>query len=343
MPRDIRILLIGQASPWMLEGSYQRAFAELGCQVELFDLAQAVSRHARLGKFGRLFNAFVPVESWIRKANRELFQKVRDWQPHILISLAQYPVQAGLLAQLKASMPAVHLVYIWPDPLINWSTHLSAGLRLYDLVATYSQATVPLFEKMGAPQVAWVPLAADPVLHPRLDPTQIAPEYQADVSFVGGWRPEREALLSQLGGFNLKIWGPDWGRRCRHNPVIIGAWQKRAVRGVEFSRIIAGTRLNLNIVDVGNYPAANMRFFEIPVAGGLQLCSRCPELEDEFQDGKHLFYYQQLEDLPDLMRELLADELRGRTVAAAAHDQILAGHLYQHRAQEILAALGMVT
>jgi hypothetical protein len=60
MSSKLRILLVGQTSPWMLEGSYQRAFTKLGCQVELFDLIQAVNGHVKLGKLGHLFNAFVP-------------------------------------------------------------------------------------------------------------------------------------------------------------------------------------------------------------------------------------------------------------------------------------------
>ena len=97
----------------------------------------------------------------------------------------------------------------------------------------------------------------------------------------------------------------------------------------------------MNVIDPTNYPAANMRFFEIPMAGGLQVCSRCPELENEFREGEHLFYYQQPADLPDLVRDLLADGPRRQAVASAAHDKVLARHLYRHRAQAILTEVGL--
>ena len=337
---SIRLLLVGHNAPGALELSYRCAFADLGCQVELFNLNQAVRRHVRLGRLGHLFNTFVPVEPWIRGANRELLKFVMMWRPHILMNVAQYPVRAGTLAQIKASTPA-RLVHLWPDTLMNWNADLSACVRLYDLVATYSKTTIPVFQRMGAQRVEWVPLAGDPSLHSRHDPEQIPHEDRADVSFVGGWRPEREAILSQLGGFNLKIWGPEWGRRCRKNPIIMRAWQKRPAIGAEFSKVVAGSRLNLNLIDPSNYPAANMRFFEILMAGGLQVCSACPEMESEFRHGEHIFYYQQEEELPDLIRMLLHDERRRREVAAAAHEKVLAQHQYKHRAQAILAEFGL--
>ncbi len=340
MSTSQRILIVGQVAPWMLEGSYQRAFTELGCQVELFDLTQRVNHYARLGRLGRLFNAFVPVEPWIRKANRDLLQKVWDWQPQVLINVAQHPVRVGTLAQIKAAT-ATRLVHLWPDTLINWDTDLSVCLPLYDLIAAHSQATLPLLRHMGARQVTWVPLAGDPTLHPQLDLAQIEAEYQADVSFVGGWRPEREALLSQLGDLNLKIWGPDWGRRCQHNPSIMRAWQKRAVHGSGFSKVMAGSRISLNIIDFSNYPSPNMRFFEIAAGGGLQVCSPCPEMEDEFQHGKHLFYFQNPAEVPDLLYSLLTDATLREAVAAAAHEKVLAEHTYLHRARQILEFLDL--
>lgn len=338
MERDLRILIVGQTSDWTLEASYQRAFAELECQVELFDLSQIVNGYVRLGRLGRLFNAFIPVEPWVRKANRDLLHQVWEWQPQVLINVAQHPVRVGTLAQIKAAT-TTRLIHLWPDTLVNWNTDLSACLPLYDLVAAHSKTTLPLLRQMGAGQVEWVPLAGDPVLHPHFDPTQIPAEYQADVSFVGGWRPEREALLSALGDFNLKVWGPDWGRRCKNNPIIMRAWQKRAVRGVEFSKVVAGSRVNLNIIDFSNYPSANMRFFEISAAGGLQISSTCPEMQDEFGHGEFLFYYQQINELPGLIQNVLEnDDLRQR-VSTLAHAKVLAAHTYRHRASSMLDCL----
>jgi spore maturation protein CgeB len=143
--------------------------------------------------------------------------------------------------------------------------------------------------------------------------------------------------LSALTGFKMKIWGPDWGLRCRNNSPIMKAWQKRPLRGREFAKAVASSKVNLNIIDRTNYPAANMRFFEIPCAGGLQVCSPCPEMELEFKHGETTFYYRDGSELTGQIRDLLDDsELRGK-VKQAAHRKVMEKHTYLHRAKQILS------
>jgi spore maturation protein CgeB len=115
------------------------------------------------------------------------------------------------------------------------------------------------------------------------------------------------------------------------------AWQRRALRGREFAKASASSKVNLNIIDQTNYPAANMRFFEVLCAGGLQLCSPCPEMEHEFKHEETVFYYRHESGLSDQIRRLLDDsELRGK-VKQAAHRKVMEKHTYLHRAKQILS------
>jgi glycosyltransferase involved in cell wall biosynthesis len=331
-----RVMLVGDYTLGNLECSYRTAFEALGCDVCSFSMTDAVARYTRLGLPGRLLNAFIPVEPWLRKANRDLALKAAEVKPDALITFGHYPIRVGALAQIKASVDTV-LVHIWPDTLLNWDANLTVCLPLYDLVATYSKANVPLFQKLGAQKAVWVPLAGDPALHPRMACTAAEQRsFGAEVTFVGGWRPEREMILSQLGSYRLAIWGPDWGQRCRRNPLIMGAWRGRAIYGADFSRAIACSKINLNIIDPTNYPAANMRFFEIPISGGLQVASSCPEMEDDFKHGEHVFYYRDVEELPHLLDLVLGNDTLQQDVSAAAYAKALSGHTYTHRASSIL-------
>jgi spore maturation protein CgeB len=160
--------------------------------------------------------------------------------------------------------------------------------------------------------------------------------YRADVSFIGGWRPEREKVLSQFKGLDLKIWGPDWGRRCRGNSVIMDSWQGRPALGQEFSKVVTASKINLNIIDPTNFPAANMRFFEIPTAGGLQLSSQCPEMENDFCHGVHIFYYRDSKDLREHVSYLLANPDVCSKVAEAGRTRVLGAHTYTARISAIL-------
>jgi spore maturation protein CgeB len=119
----------------------------------------------------------------------------------------------------------------------------------------------------------------------------------------------------------------------------MGAWQGKCIFGKEFARVVVNSKINLNIIDSTNFPAANMRFFEIPCAGGFQVSSPCPEMEGKFKHGESIFYYRTPEELPDMIHSLLNNDPLRIQVAQKAHAMVLNEHTYKHRAQQILGLM----
>ncbi len=335
----VRLVLAGSWGPGALERVYATAFEKEGCEVLRFDLFSLEQRYVRLGAAGRFFNRFVPVEPWIRKANRQLVLDARSFRPDLVVVAGQNRVLAGALAQTLVQTKA-RAAYLWPDTLVNLNGERIDGLPLYDVVATYSRDSIPVFERLGARRTAWVPLAGDPS---SAKERELDGPFAADVSFIGQWRSEREAalaaLLEGLPQANVKIWGPDWGRRARG--LVRAAWQGRPLFGEEFARAVASSRVNLNVIDDTNFPAANNRFFEIPCLGGLQLASACPEMEDEFRHGEEVCTYQEVGEIPGLVRNLLADEERRARIARAGSEKARNGHTWAHRVRQILDLVGL--
>ena len=66
-----RILLIGSSAKGTLEYSYLKAAAQLPAETMLFDPAVEEEKYVKGGKIGQKLHLFLPVESWIRKMNRE--------------------------------------------------------------------------------------------------------------------------------------------------------------------------------------------------------------------------------------------------------------------------------
>ena len=79
-----------------------------------------------------------------------------------------------------------------------------------------------------------------------------------------------------------------------------------------------------------------MRFFEIPIAGGLQVSSACPEMDAELRDGEHLFYCEDADALLGLIGSLLADDERRFRVADAGRALVSEKHTYVRRAETLL-------
>src|SRR5262249_28132757 len=166
-----------------------------------------VGKYCRLGALGRKFNAYVPVGTWVRKANREMVVKARQLMPRLVAVVGSCPVSAGALAQIKASLE-VTLVHIWPDTLVNLDSSLIECLPLYDLECVYSQSAVKPIQKLGATRPVWVPLAGDPSIHsvPQCTESE-AVVFWAGGSFFWGWGPGRGGGLLGCGQFDIKKLG----------------------------------------------------------------------------------------------------------------------------------------
>jgi hypothetical protein len=340
--RRHRVLLIGNfAAVGALERSYERAFASLGWEVAQFDIVGALSSHSRFGRFGRRIAAAVPVEPWVRQANRDLVLAAHRHMPDVVVAFGGAPVTAGGLAQLYASTGA-RLALVWQDTLVNLSGPMTASLPLYHWIGCYSQQAVVTFQRLGGRRVEWLPLAADLDLHGSASlPESELRNYACDVSFIGNLRPERERAIEALcasGNLRIRIWGTDDWRKARSH-AIRTAFQGRILWGREFAKACHASKVCLNIIDATNYPAANMRFFEIPATGSVEVCSPCPEFAQEFVDGEHLFFYKHTSDLPRLVGRILEDDALRTRVAQAARQLVQGKHTYTHRARQLLAAL----
>lgn len=330
-----KLLLVGNPNGMNLESSYDRAFAGIGCSVEWLSIRSRVESYVRFGKLGNVLNSFVPVEQWARKANRELAVAAGQGDFEVVIVFGSAPIQAGAIAQIKAQRTDQALCFVWPDTLLNITATVLDALPVFDIVFTYSAASIEPLKRLGCNDVVWLPLAGDPAMHhPAHVNEHERSVYQADIAFIGGWRPEREAALARLSSRKLKVWGPDWGRRCKDR-ALLSCWQGRALRGAEFAKAVAASRINLNIIDETNAPAANMRFFEIPIAGGLQLCSPCAEMEAYFHQEEHVVYYADLDDLRARVDSLLNAPGECERIAGRGAQLATAAHTYEHRAREI--------
>jgi spore maturation protein CgeB len=330
----LKILIAGESGNHCLEMAYFDAFRSLGHHVELFDTKEAVIRHARGGKIGYEVHRFIPIDAWIKKANKDLANFTRSFQPDILMVFTGAEILPGTLAYIKSILPT-RIIWYWADPLPNLSRYIQQGLVLADLVASYSHASLTAFEMMGARRTAWVPFAGDLAAH--FMESAVKTTYKYDLGFIGSWRPEREAILravyEHFPRLRLKVSGPYWSR-CSFAPLRRLA-EKKPVYGKVFSGIVQDSLLQLNVMDDTNFPAVNMRFFEILAAGGLELCSAAPEMKDTFIDRQHILYFSNQEELKDQIQFAMERNNEREAIKINGQKLLLSGHLYTHRANSI--------
>lgn len=338
-----RILIVGRKDGPNLEGSYGRAFAALGHTVGEFDLYDAIRGSIRFGAAGQALFKVAPREPWVVQGNRSLVVAARNLGCDTIVMAGQLPIRAGALAQLKASIPGCKLALLWPDPMLNLSTHMIQALSLFDCVASYSEAATPHLRRLGALKTIWLCFAADPELH-RAAPISSAERelYQCDISFVGNLRPERERAVRTLirAGIDVKVWGERrWLTQVSDRQLARSYFRGGPLIGSAYYKAMRMAKIGLNVIDDTNFPAANMRFFEGLACGAAMLSSACPELEQVFRDRESVLYFRNDADLVDRARELLRDEDLRTSIARTGEQLVLSEHTYRQRAETLLDAL----
>jgi spore maturation protein CgeB len=95
------------------------------------------------------------------------------------------------------------------------------------------------------------------------------------------------------------------------------------------------TAVSLNILRPWNVPGHNMRTFEIPGCGGLQLSTASSEVAGLFTSERELLMFRTVEDLRALVSWALEHPDERRAIAEAGHARV-ASETYLARAQRIL-------
>jgi len=335
----MKVLIIGTANDWNLEHSYFLALKELGHDVRKFDLDYELKKFIKFGKLGNYLNNFLPIDAWIKKANRNLIVKFKLDPSDIVLVFCNAPITTGALAYMKSIAP-VKIVLIWPDTLLNLRQHVINSKSLYDLVACYSKSAIKPLEELGFNKPVWVPLAGDSILFKENNGDN--DRLNCDISFIGGFRPEREeAMLKVIEKFpnkNIRIYGFDWKQNCR-NKEIIKRWTKSLFYGKEFAKAIRASKVNINIIDETNFPAANMRFFEIPISGGIQISSPCPEFEGQFVNKSNILFHHSIPEMLENIEFVFKNEALANEIKQNAFNFTNANHTYINRSNQIIKEL----
>jgi spore maturation protein CgeB len=220
------------------------------------------------------------------------------------------------------------------------------GLGEFDLVLSFTggRALDLLQERLGARHVDVLYGHVDPALH---RPVAAAPQWQAQLSYLGTYSADRQAKLQELllapalalAEQQFSIGGsmyPEPERfpaNVRHFPHLPPA---------EHAAFFCSSRLTLNITRetmcrLGYCPSG--RLFEAAACGVPLLSDAFEGLELFFEPGREI---QLVKDREDVLRALAASDAAVRLQAQRARQRVLAEHTAERRAQRLVQLLGAV-
>ena len=178
-------------------------------------------------------------------------------------------------------------------------------------------------------------------LHQATDPARFAPGREGPAA--------RAALRRQLAGRSparasttccrrSATW-PSTGAAGRRSGWIPGTWRASWYRNEDLAGFYAaaGIVLNDHWTDMQREGFLSNRLYDASAAGAFVISDAIDGLREEF-DGGVVAYHGRAE-LRDLVEAYLADPEARAARAARARAAVLARHTFDHRAQEILAAV----
>lgn len=208
--------------------------------------------------------------------------------------------------------------------------------------ATTDKFSVPKYQALGQSNIInsqWAVIRTPP-------PNDLSPNYQFDVSFIGGKNHVRHWFINALKkkGFNVQAFG--------------NGWDNGSVSLERMNEIFLKSKINLNLsnsicfdlryllrhpmniahtlVCKKNATQIKARHFEINYNGGFQLTDYSAGLEDYYTIGKDLVCYRDLDEAITLIEYYLKNDQERESIKRNGYEVAIKNHTYQHRMEHVL-------
>ena len=343
-PEEPRVLVVPPILGGTLAAAYwsAEALSHLGCRVETLPIEKLAPLYDLVRKSSLDLNRLDQVrEPMIRFLSELTLMKAEEFQPHMVLALAQAPLQRRTVTQLRGLGATTVFWFVEDFRLMTYFREVASA---YDhFFHIQGEEITQELDRLGVNH-SYLPVAAHPPCHRPLD---LSPEdrdlYGAKVGFMGAGYPNRCRIFGELveNGFDLKLWGVDWPEdgplgRCL-------ARENRYLESHEVVKIYNACRIVLNLHSspregqrMGGADFVNPRTLEVPCCGGFQLVDHVPALDSMLKPGKEVQVFTSKQDLLDKVRHYLAYPDQRAAIARAGRLKVLNQHTYYHRMETML-------
>jgi len=212
--------------------------------------------------------------------------------------------------------------------------NVSRSIRFFDLHLTYNTEVQKEMEETWQILTGILPFGfniEDALFEKCCQQTEIV-----KACFLGNPDNYRGTFLQELAGRGVQIdlYGNNWDRFVSHPNIQVF----QPVYGDDFWLTLRRYRLQLNIMRPHNPNTHNMRSFEIPGVGGIQLAPATNDHQLYFEPGVDIYLYQDLDDCVSAAKKILAlPQNEADAIRQNARDRSLrCGYSYRDRATQAL-------
>lgn len=331
----MKILFSSYFNPTYINTSVyrERALRQLGHDV--------ISFHDRAFLLpGRIRQKIGFLAEWdLRRLNRSFVNTALKEKPDLCMIVGGYRI---LLSSLHAIRKAGIKLVLWTTDAPVQFENVVETASSYDFIFCAGTEAVDILSAEGCKNVAWLPFGCDPQYHRPVELSESErDELAKDLVFVGAHYPNRANILEAIADLDLGVWGPNWNFLDNHCMLRKKAVDAR-INYDSWVRIYSAARIVLVIhFQDSSVPChqASPKLYEALACGSFVLVDAQKDAEALFEDGKHVVFFKNSQDLRDKISYYLGHADERERIARQGYQEVLDKHTYTHRMQEMLGAI----
>jgi spore maturation protein CgeB len=301
----MKILLVGSDFEYAIERYYKKYLINSGCEIYHFDAPDIIFRNHSKSLLNKILFK-TGVYRGYGKVNRQLLEIADKFQPDIIWIWKGLEIYPATIKQLKEKFKIANFNPDHPFIIIanaNGNKNIRDSVGLYDLHFCYHTGLKKMIEEKYHIPTRLLPFAFDYGDLIYQDPETITEINR--ICFQANPDAFRVGKLEKLAdaGLEVDVYGIGWQKtRLKSNPKI--RLYNIAPRS-RFWLLNQEYRIQLNLFREYNNDSHNMRTFEIPAVGGIQLSPYSPEQESFFTEGKEIFFFRNDEEMISTAKKIL--------------------------------------
>ena len=304
----MKVLLVGSDFDVAIERYYKKYLTNFGAEIYHYPAPDIVFRfHSAnivnkiLFKTG-IYKKYGPV-------NRELIRIAEKINPDIIWIFKGLEIFPSTLKKLRSRFLLANFNPDHPFIIIassNGNRNVKDSVGLYHLHFSYHSALVKRIQEEYKIPAVFLPFAYD-----RYDLEYQTPETISEVLSVcfqanpDAWRVQKIKLLADAG-LKVDVYGHGWNRTSLKNYKNVNLFP--IAERKKFWFLNQQYRVQLNLFRKYNNDSHNMRTFEIPAVGGIELSPYSSEQAEFFSENTEIFLFRNDEEMITMSRELLQME-----------------------------------
>ncbi len=330
----MKILLVGSNFKYGIEQYYIRHLRELGCEIIHYP-AQDISMQKRSRNIITKILFKTGLYQGYRNINRELLRLAKQENPDVIWIFKGMEIFPETLMKLGVNFKLAN--YNPDHPYIiagsgSGNKNVTKSVGLYHLHFCYNSILQNQIGSRFKIPTVFLPFGFE--LSSSEFTNASSRKEVNKICFIGNPDKTRSGIISLLAkdGFEVDVYGHGWDKTTVSELQNVRHFD--AVYGNDFWEKLRQYRVQLNIFRKHNIDSHNMRSFEIPAVGGIQLTPYSTEQAGFFSEGSEIFFYKTLPDLLDQVKKLMLspDENIKIFREAARARSIHSGYSYSDRA-----------